>query len=145
MFMAMQKGSGIGIRDRGSGTKTHDSPSGPFPAARSEIVEPNQVNLVAATMLRNVQQLFHAAETRLACKILRDVPESDRDNRINDYVPLVHTVSTARLDVRPLPDSDATPDSPASNPVAKVLGEHHGLDCAVNKTRFVGADAETGR
>src|SRR5262249_52783313 len=95
------------------------------PGARTEVVEADQIDVVAAAVLRDVQQILDAAETGCARQIRRDVRDLNRRDRVHHDVSLVHAVTTADLDVGPLPDADAAPDSAASNPGAEAFGEDH--------------------
>ena len=88
-------------------------------------MKPNQIDVVTGAVLRGLEQIGHTAETRLSRQIVGDIREINRHNLIHDDLPLVHTVTTAHLDVGSHPDPDAAPDPPASNSVAKALGEHH--------------------
>src|SRR5712691_371658 len=96
-----------------------------IPGAWGQVAEPNQVDVVTATVFRCLEQVLHTAETRLAGQIIGDIPEANRHDRIHDNVPLVHAVTAAHLDVGPHPDADAAPDPPASNSFAKTFGEDH--------------------
>src|SRR5437773_5901377 len=96
-----------------------------IPGTWGQVAEPNQVDVVTAAVFRCLEQVLHTAETRLARQIIGDVREANRHDRIHDNLPVVHTVTTAHLDVGPHPDADAAPDPPASNSVAKTFGEHH--------------------
>src|SRR5438067_13905543 len=58
-------------------------------------------------------------------------------------MPLVHAVTTARLDVGPHPDADAAPDPSASNSFAKTFGKHH--DERRPKVGASAAGAQDGR
>src|SRR5438093_6484237 len=95
------------------------------PAARGQVVEADQVDIVAAAVFRGLKQVFHAAETRLARQIIGDVRDTNRDDRIHHDLALVHGVTAAHLDVWPLPDADTASNPPASNAVAKAFGEQH--------------------
>jgi hypothetical protein len=95
------------------------------PCARRKVVEPNQVDVLAAAVFRGLEQVLHAAEAGLARQIVRDVRDTNSHERIDHNLPFVHAVSAARLDVRPRPDANAAPDPPALNPLPKTFGEHH--------------------
>ena len=41
-------------------------------------MEPNQVDVVAATVFRGLEQILHAAETRFARQIVGDIREANR-------------------------------------------------------------------
>jgi hypothetical protein len=96
-----------------------------IPGAWRKVTEPNQVNVVTATMLGRLEQILHTAETRFARQIIGDVRTANRPNRIDDNLPIVHAVTTTCLDMGPHPDADAAPDPPASDSFAKTFREHH--------------------
>ena len=98
-----------------------------IPRARCQIVEPNQVDLVAGPVFRGLEQILHGGEARLACQIAGDVSEAYRLDRIDDDLPFVHPISPSHLDVRTRPDSDAAANPSAPYAFAKVPGERHGL------------------
>jgi len=95
------------------------------PSTRAKVTEPNQEDVVTSTVVSRLEQILHAAETRFACQITRDIREANRPNRIHDNLPLAQAVATARLDVGPHPNADAARDPPAPNAFAKTFGEHH--------------------
>jgi len=88
-------------------------------------MKPNQKDLVAAAMPGDFQQLVHAVEPRLSCKIVGHVVESDRFNRIHRDVPVVHGVTAAHLHMQPLPNPYGASDPAAPNFFAKMFGEYH--------------------
>lgn len=88
-------------------------------------MEANQVDVIAAAVSCRLEQVRPAAETGLSREIVGDIPQMNRRNRIHDDVPVVHGVTTARLDVRPSPDANAALDPSAPNSLAKTFGEHH--------------------
>ena len=91
-------------------------------------MEPNKVSLVAFAVPRDLQEIVNAVESRFAGQIVRDVVEGDRRNRIDNDVSIVHRVAAAHLDMQPRPNAYAASDSPAPDPRAKALGEHHVTD-----------------
>jgi hypothetical protein len=88
-------------------------------------MKPNQVSLVAAAVPRHLQQVIHALEPRFASQIVGNVGHCDRFDRVHDDVPVVHLVTAAHLHMRTRPDANAASDSPASDSLAKALGEYH--------------------
>ena len=88
-------------------------------------MEPNQVNLVAAAVPRDSQQIIHALEPRFARQIVRDVVDGNRRNRIHHDVALVHPVAPPHLYMRTRPDANGASDSPAPDSIAKTFGEQH--------------------
>src|SRR5260370_41652650 len=93
-------------------------PDGCVPRARRQIVEPDQIHIPAAAVPGDREQIFNAVEPRFARQIIRDVLETNPLNRIDDDLPIVHRVATARFDVRARPDADAAPDPPAADSLA---------------------------
>jgi hypothetical protein len=73
-------------------------------------MEPNQVHLVAVSVSSDSQQIIHALEPRFAGKILRDVGNSNRGNRIHDDVALIHPVTTTHLYMGTRPDTNTACD-----------------------------------
>jgi hypothetical protein len=88
-------------------------------------MEPNQVQLVAASMSCDSQQIIDAVESRFTGQIVRDVGDGNRRNRIHDDVALVHPVTATRLYMRTHPDANTASDSPAPDSLSKAFGEHH--------------------
>src|SRR6478735_8636531 len=83
------------------------------PAARGEVMEPNQVDVVTGAVSGGFEQILHAGEARFARQIVGDIRQANRPDRLHDNLPLVHAIAAARLDMGPLPDADAALDSPA--------------------------------
>lgn len=81
--------------------------------------------MVTAPVFRDLEQILHTVEARFARQIVSDIREPNRHDRIHDNLPLVHPVTTARLDVGPHPNADSTFDPPASNSFAKTFSEYH--------------------
>src|SRR5580658_7022811 len=72
--------------------------------ATPHVVESNQVNIVASTVLRHLQEIQDAKKPRLARELGRDVREPDRLDRIHLDRTLSHRVSPAYFDVGTRPD-----------------------------------------
>ena len=75
-------------------------------------MEANQIHLVAASVSCDSQQIIHAFEPRFAGQLVRDVGNSNRRNRIHDYVTLIHPVTTTHLYTGTLPDTNTASDYP---------------------------------
>jgi len=88
-------------------------------------MEPNQVDLVAAAVSRDLQQIIHALEPRFTSEIVCDVGNGNLRNRFDDDVALVHPVTTTHLYVGTRPDANAASNSPVPDSFAKVFGENH--------------------
>src|SRR6267378_707566 len=101
------------------------SPPSRVPRPRSQVMEPNQVHVVAAAVSCDSQQIIHALESRFTGQIVRHVGEGNRRNRIHDDVAVVHPVTTAHLYMGTRPDANTASDSPAPDSLAKAFGEHH--------------------
>src|SRR5258706_5961784 len=91
------------------------------------IVEPHQVNLLASTVLRHLQQIQHAQKPRLPCQFRSNVRETDRLNRIDLDRPFSHRVSRANSHMRTHPEPHAARNFLSPNALAQPLREHHGL------------------
>jgi hypothetical protein len=94
-------------------------------AARADVVEADQIDILAVTMFGNLQQIDDAEEARLARQLWSDIRKTDGLDGIDLYLTFVHAIAGARFDVRTRPDSDTTGDFSATNAVAKAPGEDH--------------------
>src|SRR5207247_8675524 len=83
------------------------SPPRPVPGAGRQIVKPNQVDILAAAVFCDLQEIVNAFEPRFTRQIVSDVANGYRIDRIDDDVALVHGVAAAHFDVRTRPDADA--------------------------------------
>src|SRR5688572_3107138 len=101
------------------------SPPWRVPRARRQVMESNQVHVVAAAVSCDSQQIIDALEPRFAGQIVRDIGNRHRRNRIDDDVAVVHLVTTAHLYMGTRPDANTASDSPAPDSLAKSFGEHH--------------------
>src|SRR5947199_9624652 len=101
------------------------SPPWRIPRAGRQIMEPNQVHLVAAAVSCDSQQIIHALESRFTGQIVGDVGDGNRRNRIHDDMAVVHPVTTTHLDMWTRPDANAASDSSAPMSLAKSFAEHH--------------------
>ena len=88
-------------------------------------MEPDQIDILAFTVLRGLEQIDNTQETRLSRQLWGDVQKTDRLNGIHFDLAFVHTVPGARGDVGASPDSDAASDFSATNSITKTLGEDH--------------------
>src|SRR5947209_8598678 len=95
------------------------------PCPRRQVVEPNQIDVVAPAVPRDPEQIVDAVESRFAGQIIGDVRDSNRRDRIDDDVPLVHAITAAHFYVRTRPDADAAPDPPAPDSLTKAFSEQH--------------------
>jgi hypothetical protein len=104
-------------------------------AARAHVVEPNQIDILAFTVLRNLKQIDDAKETRLARQLRSDIRKADGLDRVHLDLTFFHTVAGAHWDVRAHPYSDTARDFSATNSVAKPFGEHHEESLSGNAPR----------
>jgi hypothetical protein len=88
-------------------------------------MEPNQIDILAFTVLRDLEKIYDAQETGLSRQLWSDVQKTDRLNGIHFNLTFVHTVPGAHGDVGASPDSDAASDFSATNAIAKALAEDH--------------------
>jgi hypothetical protein len=88
-------------------------------------VEPNQVDLLAATVLRGCEEIVHAVKPGLTRQIVGDVGELNRLDRIDDDVAVVHRVAPADFHLQARPDADGAADSAAADAFAQAPREDH--------------------
>ena len=89
-------------------------------------METNEINILASTVFRNVEQVDYVLEPAGSCEIRSDVAQCNRDDRIDFDFAALHAVSLTRPYVWPLPHADAGRDLTRSHAVAKILDEEHG-------------------
>jgi hypothetical protein len=92
---------------------------------RSHIMEPDQIDVVALTVLCHLEQIDETQESRLARQFRRDVGKADGLDRIHFDLTFFHTVPGAHSHMETLPDSNTAGDFSAANSLAKPLGECH--------------------
>lgn len=95
------------------------------PAARRQVVEPNQKRRVATAVSCDTQQVIDALEPGFTREIVVDIAYGDRRNRVHDDVAVVHPVTTANFHMRTRPDANGASDPPAPDSLPKVFEEHH--------------------
>lgn len=88
-------------------------------------MEPDQIDVLAFSVLRDLQEVNHTLEARLPRQLWSDIREADRQDRSYFDLTLFHPVAAADLDVGTRPYSDAASDFAATNPVAQALAEDH--------------------
>jgi hypothetical protein len=81
-------------------------------------VEPNQIDIFAFTVLRNLEQIDDTKETRFASQLWSDIRKTDRLDRIHFDRTFVHAVPGAHFDMRTRPYSDTASDFSATNSLA---------------------------
>src|SRR5262245_37644745 len=100
-------------------------PQGRIPGTGRQIVEPNQIRLMALAVPGDLQKVFYGVESRFKREIGSDIPDPNRRNRIHDNVAIIHRVASANLDAGTGPDANAAPDSSAPYSLAKAFREQH--------------------
>jgi hypothetical protein len=88
-------------------------------------VESNQIDVLALTVLRDLEQVDHTLETRRSRQLWSDISEIDRQDRIYLDLTLFHPVAVADLYMGTHPYADAASDFAAPNSVAQALCEDH--------------------
>jgi hypothetical protein len=88
-------------------------------------VEPNQIDILALSVLRDLEQIDQPQEAGLPRQLRSDIRKTDRFDRIHLDLALFHWVSAADFDVGARPYADAARDFSAANALAKPLGKHH--------------------
>jgi hypothetical protein len=91
-------------------------------------VKPNEIDVFAFTVLRDLEQIDETQETRLSRQLWSDIREADRLDRIYNDFAFFHTVPAADFDVWARPYPDAAGDFSATNSVTKTLAENHYAD-----------------
>jgi len=88
-------------------------------------VEPDQVDIAAFSVVRDLQQIYNAEEAGFARKHRGDIGQSDRLDGVDLDFAFFHGIAAAHLDVRARPDADAAGDISVTDALAQPLGEHH--------------------
>ena len=86
----------------------------------------DQVDVVARTMLRYLEQIDHTQETGFNRQLMSNVEKRDLLNGIDLDFTFLHAVTPAHRDFRPHPDANAAGDGSAPYTLPKTLGENHG-------------------
>src|SRR5690242_14612182 len=93
--------------------------------ARPNVVEPDQINILAPAVFCDLEQIQNAKESRLASQFGCNIREADLLNRINLNFAFLHSISPAYVDARTHPDSHAASDFSAAYALAEPFREHH--------------------
>ena len=91
-------------------------------------MEPNQIDVLAFTVLRDFEQVDETEESRLSRQCRSDVRKTYRLDRIHFDLTFFHLVPFAHFDVRARPYSDTASDFSSTNSIAKSLGKRHEKD-----------------
>lgn len=94
-------------------------------AARRDVVEADEVDVVAFAVLGYFKEIEDAEESRGAGKLRGDVGEADWLDGVDFDLAFFHAVAGADGHVRACPDADAAGDLAAADSFAKVFGERH--------------------
>jgi hypothetical protein len=98
----------------------------PLPLApRPHVVKPDQINILASTMFRHLQQVQNAKESRFARQFRSNIRKPDWLNRIDLNLAFLHPVSRAYSDARTHPDPHTASDLAPPYPLSQPLSEHH--------------------
>jgi hypothetical protein len=81
-------------------------------------VEPNQVDILAFTVLRDLEQIDQTKETRLSRLLRSDIRKTDWLDRIHLDFTFFHSVPGTYFDMRARPNSYAAGDFSATNSFA---------------------------
>ena len=81
-------------------------------------MEPNQIDIFAFAVLRDLKQIEHPQETRLSRQLWSDIRETYRRDRIYLDLTLFHAIPGAHFDVGTRPYPDAARDFSAANSFA---------------------------
>src|SRR5687768_16643330 len=88
-------------------------------------MKPDEVDLLAASMLRDFQEVQHAEKPRLARELRRDIRKTDHLDRVHDDLAAIHGIPPTQLDVGPHPDAHTARDFSGADFFAQAFGEGH--------------------
>src|SRR5258706_4932264 len=89
------------------------------------INEFDQVDILAWSVFRDLEEVDYACESRTACETRGDVRERDLPDRGDLDRARTEPVAVAYLHARTLPDAHAAGDFAAHDGLAQSPGEHH--------------------
>ena len=78
-------------------------------------MEPDQIDIVTFTVLRNLEQIDEPKEPRFASQLRGDIRKTDGCDRIHFNFTFVHGVPAAHFDMGTSPYSDTASDFSATN------------------------------
>lgn len=91
-----------------------------------DVVEPNEVNVLASAVFRDFQKIENTKESGSLGQLGCDIREPDGFDRIHfDFSFYVHRITSPYLDVRASPDADAAGDVSPPYPFPQSFGENH--------------------
>jgi len=88
-------------------------------------MEPNQIDILAFTVLRDLEQIDHTQETRLSRQLWSDIRKANRHDRIHLDLTFFDSVRAANFDMWTRPYPDTAGDFSALNSLPKTLAEQH--------------------
>jgi hypothetical protein len=88
-------------------------------------MEPDEINILALTVLRNLKQIDRTSEAGLARQISRDVRKTNRRDRIHFDLTFFHAIPRPRSNAGTHADPDTAGDFSATNSIPQPLAEHH--------------------
>lgn len=97
---------------------------------KRNVVKPNDIDVFAASMLRELEEVGDALETARSRKIGSNVVARDLNDRIDLDLALLHSISLACRYARPMPYANAASDRTRSDTVAQILCEEHSASLA---------------
>src|SRR5882672_6291612 len=92
---------------------------------RGLVVELDEVDVLTAAVLRDLEEVDDAREAGFARERGRDVIEFDPAHLVHHHVPGAERVATADLHVRALPDAHAAGDLAARDRLAETFRKLH--------------------
>jgi len=90
-------------------------------------VEADQIDILAAAVLGDLEEIDDPVETRLSGQLWCDIRETNRHDRIHLNRTLFHAIADAYRHAGTHPDSHAARNVSATNALAQAPGEEH--DC----------------
>ena len=94
-------------------------------ACWSDVVEVDQVHVLASAVLCNLEEVLDAGESAFTRETRRDLLKRDRNDRVHFDLPALDAVSPAGSNARADPDPDGSRDCTTPDPVAQVFRELH--------------------
>src|SRR5205085_6939253 len=91
---------------------------------RNEL-ELDQIDLLAAAMFGDLEQVDHTEEAGAAGEVAGHVRQGDLTDGFDEDMALLHRVEAACLHVRALPDADRAGDAAVADSLAQAFGELH--------------------
>ena len=112
--------------DRAANALARRGPSG----TGTDVVKTDQIDILARTMFRHLEEIDHAEKDISALEDqelerMRDILNRDLLDGIHLDFTFPCLVTAAHLDMRALPDANATGDRPAMYTFSKPLCENH--------------------